>query len=353
MPLIDAVKWINPEDDELAARFPNVSIKYGSQLTVMENQWGVLFKDGKALDVFNPGRHTITSKNIPFLTDIIKRLGIIGDIFDCEVVFVNKSQARVNFGGKAYSAPSGHVMYQAEIGFYGYMIVKVESPKLFVTEFFGNRNATDTAEVSEFIRGFAAEKIMSSFGEHDIFSLVKSFSSISKEELSPINEDAKGIGLKIVNSMFEGVNIPEEARRFASNMGQQAMAMQYTKETAEVIPSDGGAAGAGLGAGLGFAMGQNLMNMNRQEPPRKVVICPACNEENEAGNKFCGSCGADLGPRETVRCRHCGNQVSKGDKYCGKCGKTMDTQNVCPACGAVNPVENKYCRGCGQKIGES
>jgi len=353
LPLIDAVKWINPEDDELAARYPNVSIKYGSQLTVMENQWGVLFKDGKALDVFNPGRHTITSKNIPFLTDLIKRLGIIGDIFDCEVVFVNKSQARVNFGGKAYSAPSGQVMYQAEIGFYGYMIVKVESPKLFVTEFFGNRNATDTAEVSEFIRGFAAEKIMSSFGEHDIFSLVKSLSSISKEVLSPINEDAKGIGLKIVNSMFEGVNIPEEARRFASSMGQQAMAMQYTKETAEVMPSDGGAAGAGLGAGLGFAMGQKMMNMNRQEPPRKVVICSACNKENEAGNKFCGSCGADLVPRETVRCRHCGNQVSKGDKYCGKCGKTMDTQNVCPACGVVNPVENKYCRGCGQKIGES
>ena len=42
------------------------------------------------------------------------------------------------------------------------------------------------------------------------------------------------------------VNIPEEARRFASGMGQQAMAMQYAKETAEVLPGDGGAARAGV-----------------------------------------------------------------------------------------------------------
>ena len=135
MPLINAVQWRDAGEDEVARRFPDVSLNYGSQLTVMENQWGVFFKDGKALDVFDPGRHTITSKNIPILTDLVQRLGIIGDIFECEVVFVNKSQARVNFGGKAYSAPSGQVMYQAEIGFYGYVIIKVDDPKLFVTEF--------------------------------------------------------------------------------------------------------------------------------------------------------------------------------------------------------------------------
>ena len=140
MPLIEAVQWRDAAEDEVARRFPEVSLKYGSQLTVMENQWGMFFRDGKALDVFDSGRHTITSKNIPILIDLVRGLGIIGNIFECEIIFVNKSQIRSNFGGRAYSAPSGQLQYQAEIGFYGYMIIKVEDPTLFVLEFFGNRN---------------------------------------------------------------------------------------------------------------------------------------------------------------------------------------------------------------------
>jgi hypothetical protein len=49
-------------------------------------------------------RHTISSNNVPFLTVALKKLGIIGDIFDCEVIYVSNSQFRANFGGQAYSA---------------------------------------------------------------------------------------------------------------------------------------------------------------------------------------------------------------------------------------------------------
>lgn len=69
-------------------------------------------------------------------------LGIIGDIFECEAVFVSNSQFRGNFGGKVYSAPSGQIQSQAEVGFYGYLLYKVEDAKLFMVEFFGNRGAS-------------------------------------------------------------------------------------------------------------------------------------------------------------------------------------------------------------------
>ena len=351
MPLINAVQWRDAGDDEIARRFPEVSLRLGSQLTVMENQWGVFFRDGKALDVFESGRHTITSYNIPILIDIVKGLGIIGDIFECEVIFVNKSQMRVNFGGKAYSAPSGQVQYQAELGFYGYMIIQVVDPKLFVLEFFGNRQASDTDDVSRFLRGFVVERVMDSFANHDIFSLVRNLDEITDKILSPINEDAKDIGLKVLDTLLEGVDIPEEARRFASGMGQQAMVMQYTKETAEVLPNGGGGAtGAGLGAGLGVALGQNMMNVNKQEPTQKVVLCPACGAENTPGNKFCGNCGKSMAPKKTITCQNCGSQVPEGNKFCGNCGKPMKTENVCPKCNAKNPLDSKFCRECGEKL---
>jgi len=94
MPIVEKVAWDFGGPEEIAYRFPKLSLKYGSQVVVKENQWAVFFRDGKAYDVFGPGRHTITSKNIPFLTAALRALKIIGDIFECEVVFVSNSQFR-------------------------------------------------------------------------------------------------------------------------------------------------------------------------------------------------------------------------------------------------------------------
>lgn len=355
MPVIDSVSWRNGRPDEVAARFPNLSLKYGSQVIVMENQWAVFFRDGKALDVFGPGRQTITSNNIPLLTGVLRAIGIIGDIFDCEVIFVNNSQLRANFGGQAYSAPSGQIQYQAEIGFYGYMLYKVEDPKLFVTEFFGNRNASTSADVENYIRGFVVERVIDAFGNLDIPSLVRSVDETTDKIALIINDEARRVGLTIIDTTFEGVKIPEEARRFASGMGQQAMAMQYAKETAQVLPQGGGgAAGAGLGAGIGLAIGQQFMRTPQQEqaaPPTTVVLCPNCGAQNPAGQKFCSNCGKSLAPAKMVKCPNCGAEMPETMKFCGNCGKLLVQQSVtCPKCGTKNAPGMKFCGNCGEKL---
>lgn len=354
MPLIEAVQWRDAPPDEVAFRFPEVSLRLGSQLTVMENQWGVFFRDGKALDVFGPGRHTITSYNIPLLMDLIRGLGITGNIFECEVVFVNKSQLRANFGGRGYSAPSGRLQYQAELSFYGYTLYKVEDPRLFVTEFFGNRNASNSDDVSKYLRGFIAERVMDSFAEFDIFNIVRKLDESTDKIAEILDDEAHQIGLKIVDTLFEGVDIPEEARRFATSMGHQAMAMQYAKETAEVLPEGGGgAAGAGIGAGLGFSLGQQ-MGMGKQDPVEQQTIetveCPECGYQNPKSNKFCGNCGAEIRKKKTIKCPNCGAEVPEGNKFCGNCGKPIINEKTCSNCGKENPSDSKFCSNCGTKL---
>jgi membrane protease subunit (stomatin/prohibitin family) len=350
MPLIEAVQWRDAAPDEFAQRFPEVSLRLGSQLTVMENQWAVFFRDGKALDVFGPGRHTIRSYNVPILIDLVQNLGIVGDIFECEVIFVNKSQIRSNFGGRAYSAPSGQIQYQAEIGFYGYLILKVTDPKLFVTEFFGNREASDSEDISRYIRGFALERVIDAFGGYDIVNLVRNLDETTDSISDVINVDAGKIGLQVVDSLFEGIDIPEEARRFASAMGQGAMTMQYAKETAEVLPDGGGgAAGAGLGAGIGFSFGQQMMNQSTQTP-KAVVACPNCGAQNPQGQKFCGNCGTNMQASRTIKCPNCGADVPKNNKFCGQCGTSINIKTHCPKCGTENPPGNKFCNECGTKL---
>jgi membrane protease subunit (stomatin/prohibitin family) len=353
VPIIEAIQWIGAEPNQVANRFPKVSLKYGSQVIVMENQWAVFFRDGKALDVLGPGRHTITSANIPLLTDLVKRLGIIGDIFECEVVYVSNSQMRANFGGQAYSAPSGQISYQAEISFFGYMLYKVEDPKLFVLELFGNRNASTSEDVENYFRGFVVERVIDAFGEYQIPNLVRNVDEVTDKITLKINNEARRAGLTIIDAVFEGVKIPEEARRFASGLGQQAMAMQYAKETAQALPSDGGgAAGTGLGAGLGLGIGAQMMrSMQPESTPQRVIICPTCGNQNPDGNKFCAQCGGVLQPKG-AKCPSCGTDNPASNKFCSNCGKLMTSSTTtCPKCGTTNQAGQKFCGSCGEKLG--
>jgi membrane protease subunit (stomatin/prohibitin family) len=351
MPLIERVSWDNPAEDEVAFRFPNLSLKFGSQVIVKENQWAVFFRDGKAYDVFGPGRHTISSLNIPLLTGALRALRIIGDIFDCEVIFVSNSQFRGNFGGQAYSAPSGPVGYQAELGFFGYSLYKVEDPKLFVVELFGNRNASNSEDVERYIRGFINERVIDEFGGYDIFSVVRNVDETTDKVSLIISDEAARAGITIIDCVFEGVKIPEEARRFASGMGQQAMTMQYMKETAAVLPPGGGAAGAGVGAGMGLAMGTAMTKAMQDQGAQQVVVCRSCGAQNPVGNKFCGKCGTTMVALPKVKCPNCGSDMDSDMKFCGNCGSSLKSTNLnCPKCGKENPPNTIFCGECGEKL---
>ena len=353
MPIIEKVSWDFGSDQDIAYRFPKLSLKYGSQVIVRENQWAVFFRDGKAYDVFGPGRHTITSKNIPFLTAALRALKVIGDIFECEVVFVSNSQYRGNFGGQAYSAPSGTLQYQAEIGFYGYLLYKIEDPKLFVVEFFGNKGASTSTDIERYIRGFINERVIDEFAHFDTFNLVKNVDETTDKVSLIISDEAARIGLKVIDCIFEGIKIPEEARRFASRMGQQAMAMQYMKETTAELPEGGGggAAAAGIGAGVGIAMGTTIAKGMQAPVPEATIPCQKCGKQNPVGTKFCGNCGNKMGSLNMVKCPKCATEMSPQMKFCGNCGAKMKQAEVtCSNCNTKNKANSKFCGNCGNKL---
>jgi len=354
VPLIEKVAWDYAGAEDIGYRFPKLNLKYGSQVIVKENQWAIFFRDGKAYDVFGPGRHTITSNNVPLLTAALRKIGLIGDIFECEVIYISNSQFRANFGGNAYSSPSGDIKYQAELGFFGYTLYKVEEPKLFVTEFFGNRDASTSKDIENYIRGFINERIIDEFGEHDIFNLVKNVDETTDKVALKISDEASRIGLKIVDCIFEGVKIPEEARRFASGMGAQAMTMQYMKETAAELKTapGGGAAAVGLGAGIGLTMPYMINQQMQQGQAQQLIICQNCGAKNPTTTKFCGNCGASLAPPAKTVCPNCKAEVPANMKFCGNCGKplTAPSEAICAKCGTKNPPETKFCGNCGEKL---
>ena len=73
--IIDVVQVPDQAPNQMVYRVPEVGsgdFRIGSQVVVRESQTAVFFRDGKALDTFGPGRHTITTGNIPLLINLLQ-----------------------------------------------------------------------------------------------------------------------------------------------------------------------------------------------------------------------------------------------------------------------------------------
>ena len=69
---IQVLEWQDDSGTEMVWRHPaGGELKLGTQLIVSENQWAIFFRDGRALDTFTTGRHTLTTANLPLLARVI------------------------------------------------------------------------------------------------------------------------------------------------------------------------------------------------------------------------------------------------------------------------------------------
>ena len=72
--IFDVIEYPSEMPDEIVHHFPETGIadiRWGSQLIVRESQNAIFMRDGKALDVFGPGRHTLSTANLPLLTNLL------------------------------------------------------------------------------------------------------------------------------------------------------------------------------------------------------------------------------------------------------------------------------------------
>ena len=150
------IEWTNVGPDAIVWRYPNEDITWGAQLIVHEYEMAVFFRDGKAYDVFGPGRHTLTTLNLPILTSLLTRLTGFGGNkpFKATVLFISTKVFAGKWGTKAQTTEL------APLQVYGQFWFKVGDASLFVNEVVGGQNAYDTTAVNDFLRGFLNEKII-------------------------------------------------------------------------------------------------------------------------------------------------------------------------------------------------
>lgn len=87
--LVGNIKY-EGNNETLIWKHPIEDFNTGTQLIVHESQEAVFFRDGQALDLFGPGRHTLETQNLPLMDKFYSiPTGDTHETFHCEVYFIN------------------------------------------------------------------------------------------------------------------------------------------------------------------------------------------------------------------------------------------------------------------------
>ena len=143
MALIDVIQHPSERSDEIVFRVPQQGageFKFGSQLIVREGQAAVFFRDGKALDTFGPGRHTLNTNNLPLLTGIMGIAFGGATPFTAEVYFVSLRE----FSDLRWGTAQPVVFRDTDFGMvrlraFGGYSMRVGDPQLFVQQVVGSQ----------------------------------------------------------------------------------------------------------------------------------------------------------------------------------------------------------------------
>src|SRR5512135_720057 len=169
--IIDVVQFLDNTGNEIVHREPEGGpgdFRLGSQVIVRESQRAVFFRDGKALDVLGPGRHTITTANVPLLVDLVGRAFDGRTPFTAEIYYVSMRE----FADRKWGTPQPIIVRNPGMGLgvallqsFGTFSFQVKDPQQFVTQVVGTQGAYKTTDIEERIKSVLLSKLQDVLGE--------------------------------------------------------------------------------------------------------------------------------------------------------------------------------------------
>lgn len=290
--VIDVIEAPNQGPNDMVVRVPEVGsgdFRLGSQVIVRESQTAVFYRDGKSLDVFGPGRHTITTANLPIISSMMNFFTGGNNIFTAEVYFVNMRE----FTDLKWGTPQPISLRDSELGFarvrgFGQYTIQIAEPKRFVDQIVGTQGLYRTGQIEDYLRNTIVSSLTDVLGENmksifDLPALTDELSAAIRAKAAPAFE---AMGIKLKQLMVVSLTPTEETAKAIDEraaMGAIGNMDAYLKfkaaramGDAAASPAGGGASeGVGLGAGLGLGAGMAGMIMQSMQTPSQPAAAPA------------------------------------------------------------------------------
>jgi membrane protease subunit (stomatin/prohibitin family) len=285
--IFDIVQFVDETSTEMVHRIPergSGDFRIGSQVIVRDSQAAVFFRDGRALDVFGPGPHTITTANIPYLVDLIGKAFSGETPFKAEVYFVSLREfTDLKWGTPTPITIPDPVLRMARVQARGSYGVQIVEPQLFVNKMVGTQGIYRTPDIQGFLRSMVLTKLTDLVGEmgKSVIELAGMAEELTMGVRAKTAEEFAARGLNLTSVYVEYIGPTEETAKAideAASMGALGDMSAYVQFQAaramrDAAQQPGGEAGTGVGLGAGIGMGATMaqmlsqsMQQNAQQP---------------------------------------------------------------------------------------
>ncbi len=281
--IFDVVEYPKEMRDEIVHRFPETGIadlRIGSQVIVRESQNVVFMRDGRALDVFGPGRHTITTANIPLLVDLVGKAFGNRTPFTAEVFYVSMRE----FADQKWGTPQPIIVRNPGVGLgvallqgFGTYSFQVSDPQQFVTQIVGTQGYYRTSDIENRLRVMLLSKLQDILGtttaKSNVLELIGLTNELSAGVRAQTQDDFKAIGLTLKSFYIGNLKPSSKSAEELRAMGMLDMQTYTQLQAADAMrdaaqnPSGGAGLTAGIGAGMGVGnvLSSALSNVNQPQ----------------------------------------------------------------------------------------
>ena len=284
---IDVIEWVEEGNGVLSYRYPmqDREIQNGAQLTVRDSQLALFVNEGKIADLFETGLHTITTRNLPILTNLKNWDKAFESPFKSDLYFFStRDQLDQRWG-----TPNPIIIRDKEFGpmrvrAHGSYSYRIKNPKIFFNKVSGTREAFTTEE----LEGQLLAIILTAFSTHfgatqvgfiDMAANQQQFSDTLKQIIAPSLAE---YGIELQSFLVQSVSLPEELQIHFDKMASMRMVgdlrnyahFQAADSISIAAKNEGGVAGAGASMGVGMAMAQSMTSILPQtsaEDPMKMI----------------------------------------------------------------------------------
>jgi membrane protease subunit (stomatin/prohibitin family) len=291
--IFDIVQFVDEASREMAHRIPergSGDFRIGSQVIVRDSQAAVFYRDGRALDVFGPGPHTIATANIPLLVDLIGKAFSGETPFKAEVYFVSLREfTDLKWGTPTPITISDPVLRMARVQARGTYGVQITDPQLFVNKIVGTQGIYRTPDIQGYLRSMILTKLTDLVGEvgKSVLELAGMAEELTMGVRAKTAEEFESRGLSLTSVYVEYIGPTEETAKAideAASMGALGdmsayMQFQAARAMRDAAQQPGGEAGTGVGLGAGIGMGATMAQMlsqsMQQQPAAAAPAAPA------------------------------------------------------------------------------
>lgn len=324
---IAVIAWNEPDEGILSYRYPmrDLEIENGGQLTVSESQMAAFVNEGKIADIFGPGLHRLSTRNLPLLTDLMNWDKAFESPFKSEVYFFS---TRLETGQK-WGTATPITIRDKEFGAvrlrsYGIYSYRVADPRLFFNQISGTRDAYLATELEGQLRETIIGSMTEVFASSDIsfLDMAANHTVLGGKIVDRVKPAFAALGLGLEQLVVENVSLPEELQKvFDQRVGMNMVGDlgRYTlyaaAESLDLSAANtSGAAGMGMGLGAGAAVAQVLSNALKT-PAAAPTPGPA------GAPALIGAASAVAGAAKF--CIDCGMSIPQQARFCPDCGKAQ------------------------------